>query len=105
MYRNFLGEFEELILLTVALLNGEGYGARIVEELAGQTGRKAALSAVHISLYRLEDKGLVRSHLGGAVPERGGRSKRFYTITTDGMETLRSMRDVRQSLWKLIPSM
>jgi PadR family transcriptional regulator, regulatory protein PadR len=104
MQRNYIGEFEELVLLTVAALNGEGYGARIIEELIQHAGRTASLSAVHISLYRLEEKGLVTSQVGGATADRGGRRKRIYTITCDGMHILQEIKDIRDQLWKLIPA-
>jgi hypothetical protein len=77
MQRNYLGEFEELVLLTVAIMNGDGYGVTILQEIATRTNRSVQLSAVHVALYRLEEKGLVRSQLGGATKERGGRRKRF----------------------------
>ena len=103
MQRNHLGEFEELVLLTVAVMNGESYGALILQELSGRAGRTIQLSAIHVALYRLEEKGLVRSQLGGATKERGGRRKRIFSITPSGMAVLTEMRRVREQLWNLIP--
>ena len=83
MGKNYLGEFEELILTMVAILGEEAYGNAIVEGIKEQLDRKVNLSAVHITLYRLEDKGLVKSEMGGATATRGGRRKRFFKITNE----------------------
>ncbi len=103
MQKNYLGEFEELVLLTVAVLDGEGYGATILHELETRTKRSIQLSAVHVALYRLEEKGLVRSNVGGATKERGGRRKRLFSITPSGIRILAEIRRVREQLWNLIP--
>lgn len=103
MHRTNLGEFEELVLLTVAALDGQAYGALLLEELLTRTGRSVQISAIHVALYRLEEKKLVQSHVGGATAERGGRRKRLYTITAEGLRLLKEMRNVRESLWRLIP--
>ena len=103
MSRNYLGEFEELVLLTVAHMNGEAYGAIIIQDIKNRTGRPVILSAVHVALYRLENKGLLTSSLGGATSERGGRRKRLYSITTYGLNVLSDIRQVREELWQLIP--
>jgi PadR family transcriptional regulator PadR len=63
------------------------------------------LSAVHVTLYRLEDKGYIKSSIGGATNERGGRRKRLYTITNAGMAILRSMKEARIDLWKMVPQL
>ena len=103
MNRTYLGEFEELVLLTVAHMKGEAYGAAITQDIKQRTGRTVILSAVHVALYRLEEKGLVISSVGGATPERGGRRKRLFTITAYGINTLSEIRQVREDLWQLIP--
>lgn len=103
MKKNYLGEFEELVLLTVATMNGEAYGAVIAEDIETRTGRSVQLSAVHIALYRLEEKKLLHSRLGGATNERGGRRKRLFTISAAGMRMLHDIRSVREQLWRLIP--
>jgi len=103
MNRNYLGEFEELVLLTVAALEGQAYGALLLEDLQKRTGRNIQLSAIHVALYRLEEKKLVQSCMGGATAERGGRRKRFFSVTADGLQILKDIRNVRESLWRLIP--
>ncbi|MBD0257231.1 MAG: PadR family transcriptional regulator [Cytophagales bacterium] len=103
MRRAYLGEFEELVLLTVALLNGEAYGVSVTKELLEKTGRAVSISAVHVALHRLQEKGLVASSLGGASAERGGRRKRFFTPTAYGQQTLREIHDTRNQLFDLIP--
>ncbi len=103
MYRNNIGEFEELVLLTVAAMDGQAYGALLLEDIAARTGRTIQLSAIHVALYRLEEKKLVCSEMGGATGERGGRRKRLFTITAEGMQVLKDIRNIREELWQLIP--
>ncbi|WP_337043933.1 PadR family transcriptional regulator [Emticicia sp. 17c] len=105
MGRPYLGEFEELVLLAVAMLDGTAYGVTIATELKKRTDRIISLSGVHIALYRLEEKGFVKSELGGATNERGGRRKRFFSITGLGKRTLDEMREVRNELWSAIPKL
>lgn len=105
MAKEYLGEFEELVLTMVGILGEDAYGNTIVEEIRERVGRDVNLSAVHITLYRLEDKGHVKSHMGGATKSRGGRRKRIYTITNAGLAMLRTMKDARIDLWKLIPQL
>lgn len=105
MGRPYLGEFEELVLLTVAVLEGQAYGVTIAAELKQRTSRTISLSGVHIALYRLEGKSFVRSELGGATTARGGRRKRLFTITAAGKQTLTDMREVRNELWNAIPKL
>lgn len=100
-----LGEFEELILLAVCILEKEAYGISVKKEVEKHSGRSILLGAVHITLYRLQDKGLLRSEMGGDTDERGGRRKRFFTITDAGMRQLRAAQDVRQKMWQLIPQL
>jgi DNA-binding PadR family transcriptional regulator len=76
-----------------------------VSEIKDKVGREVNLSAVHVTLYRLEDKGYVKSDMGGATNERGGRRKRIFTITNAGMAILREMKESRMDLWKLIPQL
>jgi len=105
MGKEYLGEFEELILTMVGVLQEEAYGAVIAEEIEKRLKRDVNLSAVHVTLYRLEDKGLVKSKVGGATNERGGRRKRIYTITSAGLALLRNIKETRMDLWKLIPQL
>ncbi|MFC5410654.1 PadR family transcriptional regulator [Larkinella bovis] len=103
MNRPYLGEFEELTLLTVAMLNGQAYGVSILEEIEKQTGRMVSLSAIHATLQRLEEKGYLSSKMGGATTERGGRRKRFFTVTLGGTRALEEIHNTRNHLWNLIP--
>jgi PadR family transcriptional regulator, regulatory protein PadR len=100
-----LGEFEELILLVVLALKDEAYAVRIQEELKQKAFRSAAIGAVHTALYRLEDKGFLKSHTGGATTERGGRWKRFFTVTAYAKRTLEQSQEIRLSLWSQIPEL
>lgn len=102
MKRTYLGEFEELVLLTVAVLNQKAYGVAIADELEGQTGRSANISAVHAALHRLEEKGMLVSHLGEATAERGGRRKRLFVVTALGGVTLSEIKEMRNKLWDAI---
>lgn len=105
MPKEYLGEFEELILTIVAILGEEAYGNAIVQEIATKTGRTVNLSAVHVTLYRLEDKGHVKSHMGGATSSRGGRKKRLFQITNAGLELLHALQEQRSQLWKFVPQL
>lgn len=103
MKRTFLGEFEEVVLLVVAACSQDAYGVTIWEQLQEQTGRQITISAVHATLYRLEEKGYLSSQMGGATAERGGRRKRFFTLTAAGSRALLDIQDLRQQLWGAIP--
>ena|SRR5258706_10550611 len=100
--RIHLGELEELILLLVALSDKEAYGVLITEELQKQTGRAITISAVHAVLHRVEDKGFVKSRMGGASAERGGRRKRLFNITASGRKAIEELRDTRNQIWGLL---
>lgn len=101
--KDFLGEFEELVLTMVMMLRSEAYGNAIVSAIRKELGRSSNLSAVHVTLYRLEDKGLLKSHFGESTAERGGRRKRIFLITNKGITKLRQLRDQRIHLWSQIP--
>jgi PadR family transcriptional regulator PadR len=105
MAKEYLGEFEELILTLVAALQEDAYGAAIADEIETKLKRDVNLSAVHVTLYRLEDKGYIKSTLGGGTKERGGRRKRIFTITNAGMAMLRAMKEARIDLWKMVPQL
>lgn len=105
MSKEYLGEFEELVLTMVGILQEEAYGNAIVTEMKERLGRDANLSAVHVTLYRLEDKGLVKSSMGGATNSRGGRRKRIFVITNAGLAMLRSIKESKMELWKLVPQL
>lgn len=103
MKRTYLGEFEELVLLTVAILDEGAYAVSVTQELEQKTGRSVGFSAVHTTLERLEEKGFLSSMMGGATAERGGRRKRFFTVTTFGRKALHQTRQVRDELWNALP--
>ena len=105
MPKEHLGEFEELILTLVAGLGDDAYGAAIAAEIETRQKRDVNLSAVHVTLYRLEDKGYIRSSLGGGTKERGGRRKRIFRITSAGMALLKVMQETRISLWNMVPKL
>jgi PadR family transcriptional regulator, regulatory protein PadR len=105
MRKEFLNDFEELILTLVAAGRENAYGAAITIEIEQWLGRKVTLSAVHVILYRLEDKGYIKSAVGGATAERGGRRKRIYSITNSGLAVLRAMKETRLEIWKLVPQL
>ncbi|MEL6866494.1 MAG: PadR family transcriptional regulator [Bacteroidota bacterium] len=105
MKRIYLGEFEELVLLMVAVLAGKAYGISVMEELATQAGRSVNISAVHAALRRLEAKGFVRSRWSEATKERGGRRKRLFEITESGVHALNQIREMRNALWNQIPGL
>lgn len=106
MRKTYLGELEEIILLTVALLyKDEAYGVAITGKLNELTGRDISISAVHATLHRLEEKGFLKSQTGGATQERGGRSKRFFTLTAAGTKAIREIRDLRAQFWNQLPKL
>lgn len=102
---NYLGEFEELILTMVLVVGDEAYGNTIVKAIKEHQEREVNLSSVHITLYRLEEKGYLESTMGGATKERGGRKKRYFKITNAGKVLLQEMKDSRTNLWKLTPQL
>jgi|SRR5688572_1274165 PadR family transcriptional regulator PadR len=98
-----LGEFEELVLLTVGILNDEAYSIAIAREIKKVTKRNVNFVVVHSALNRLEEKGYVDSKLGGATKERGGRSKRLFSISAAGKKALLRTKEQRDELWSMIP--
>lgn len=103
MKGTYLGEFEELVLLTVGILFDDAYGLAILDELERQTGREIMISSVHKALVRLEEKGYLKSRMGGATENRGGRDKRLYTLTHAGIYVVNQARDMRNTMWKQVP--
>lgn len=104
MKGTYLGEFEELVLLAIAIHSGLAYGAAVTTEIEQQMGRSVSLGAVHSAMHRLEQKGLVNSQFGGSSAERGGRRKRLYTITAQGQLSLQEIRQLRNAMWETIPN-
>lgn len=94
-----LGEFEHLVLLAVLRLDQDAYGMRVRQEIADRTGRDAAIGAVYATLDRLEEKGLVKTAWGDPTAERGGRAKRMFRITADGVAAVnRAQQDLASML-------
>lgn len=100
-----LGEFEELVLLTIAALASDAYSVAICDELEKRTGRSTKLGVVHAVLHRLEEKGLTKSKLGEATSVRGGKRKRYYAVTGGGRAALIKAREIREGLWRVIPDL
>lgn len=97
----YLGELEELVLLTVATLGDHAYGVSIQQEIESRCNREISIGALHSTISRLEDKGFLKSWLGGATAERGGRSKRFFELTPSGKKALTETKSLRDELWRL----
>ena len=104
MKGTYLGEFEEVVLLTVALLDGQAYGISVKQEVEQRTDRPINLSVIHATLYRLERKAFLSSELGEATRVRGGKRKRYFSITPYGVKSLKEARSLRESIWNAIPS-
>ena len=103
MKGTYLGEFEELVLLTVGALYDEAYGVAVMDEIKTETGRSVNISAIHSALRRLEEKGFVKSRMGGATSERGGRRKRYFVLTSYGKKALDEAQSMRLKLYNRIP--
>ena len=95
-----LGEFEQSLLLAILHLGAAAYGVTIQREIESRTGREVAVGALYTSLGRLERKGYVRADLGDPTPERGGRSKRYFTIRPAGVAALRQSRERMARMWE-----
>lgn len=96
----YLGEFEELALLTIATLGDDAYGVSIQQDIETRCNRSISIGALHSTITRLEEKGFLKSWLGGATKERGG-SKRFYEITQAGKKAVAESKSLRDDLWSL----
>lgn len=98
-----LGEFEEIVLLTVGLLYGDAYGVAIKDEIESRTKRKVSVGALQSALRRMEKKGYLSSKEGETNPLRGGKPKRYFSITAYGKKALQNSRELRNELWNAIP--
>ena len=100
--RDYLGEFEHIVVLALLRLQDRAYGVTVRQEIELRTGREVSIGAVYATLDRLERKGYVKSHRGDPTPERGGRSKRFFSVTADGVEaanrTIRALQSMTEGL-------
>lgn len=98
-----IGEFEEVVMLTVAVLYDDAYGISIKEEIEQRLHRKVSVGAMRTALQRLEDKGLLSSEFGEATSVRGGKRKRFFKVTPYGKKALEQVMRTRMNLWESIP--
>ncbi|MFH6985052.1 PadR family transcriptional regulator [Marinoscillum sp. 108] len=103
MGKHQLGEFEEVVLLTVAILQGDAYGIAIIEEMETRLDRKVSIGALQTVLRRLEKKGYLKSEFGEATAVRGGKRKRFFSLTQHGRMILHETKEQRLGLWNAIP--
>lgn len=103
MKKYSLGEFEEVVMLTVGVLYKQAYGVAIKKEIEKRLKRKVSVGALQSALTRLEAKGYLKSHEGETTPERAGRPKRFYEITAYGSKALAHVRETREQLWNAMP--
>jgi len=103
MAPNLPSDFEQQVLLAVWRLGDQAYGSAVRDELEARTGHEVAHGAVYVTLVRLEKKGFLRSSLSDPTPVRGGKAKRFFRITPDGIAGVRAIRSVMDSLWDGLP--
>lgn len=103
MKGTYLGEFQEIVLLTILVLEENAYGVSIQNEIGLRTSREVSRGALHTALTRLDEKGFINSQYGGATTERGGRRKRFYQVTNLGKNALHEAKSVRDELWSSVP--
>ena len=96
---SFLGEFEQVVLLAVAHLDGDGYGLSIRKDIERRTARRVTAGSVYSTLARLEEKGLASSYEGEATPRRGGRAKRHFRLEKAGIRALQASRGMLDSMW------
>jgi PadR family transcriptional regulator PadR len=99
MTRSSLGQFEHVVLLAILRLGDTAYAPAILEEIETRTGRPASPGSMYVTLDRLEEKGLLRSRLADGGDDRGGRPRRYVTVTAYGMRELRAARSTLQKLW------
>jgi PadR family transcriptional regulator PadR len=98
-----LGEFEEIVILTIGVLNNIAYSVSIKDEIESRLSRTVSLGALHTALKRMEEKGFLKSYEGDSSQERAGRPKRYFEITAMGKKAMQHNKETRESLWKAIP--
>lgn len=103
MGKYFLGEFEEVVMLTVGVLYNEAYGVSIKKEIEERLERKVSVGALQSTLKRLEQKGYLSSREGESNSKRGGRPKRYFTLTAAGKNAIEDTREMRNQLYDAIP--
>jgi DNA-binding PadR family transcriptional regulator len=100
----YLGEMEQIVLLAVLRLGDGAYATPILEEIEAQAGRRVARGALYTALDRLETKGCLRSRLGDPLPERGGRARRYFSLTPAALRALKTSRSALLRLWRGVES-
>jgi len=103
MKKYHLGEFEEIVILTIGVLYKGAYGVSIQREIESRLSRGVSMGALHTALVRLEDKGYIKSFSGEATEERAGRPKKYFQITALGKKAMAYSKDTRNDLWRAIP--
>jgi PadR family transcriptional regulator, regulatory protein PadR len=104
--KNFqLGEFEEIVLLTVGVLNGNAYSVTIKDEIESRLDREVSIGSLQITLRRLESKGFLKSQLGETNEKRRGRPKLYFEITAYGKRAIEFAKESRDDLWKSLPKL
>jgi PadR family transcriptional regulator, regulatory protein PadR len=98
-----LGEFEEIVILTIGVLYNEAYGVSIKNEIESRLARNVSMGALHTALKRLEDKGYIKSRDGEATDDRAGRPKKYFEITALGNKAMAYTKETRDDLWRAIP--
>lgn len=98
-----LGEFEEVVMLTIAVLDGKAYSVAVKDEIESRLQRSVSMGALHTALNRLEEKGYLKATTGEANEDRAGRPKRYFELTAAGKKALRNAKAAREQLWKAIP--
>ena len=104
MQPTYLGEFQEVVILIILVLDDNAYGVTIKKELKDRLNRDCSRGALHTALTRLQEKGLISSEMGGPSAVRGGRRKRYYTVTNKGKVALKEAKEMRDQLWRAIPN-
>ncbi len=105
MSKHHLGEFEEVVLLTVAVLHDGAYGVAIIDEMEKRLERKVSIGSLQTVLRRLEKKGYLSSKFGEATKVRGGKRKRYFCLTSYGRKVLQTTKEQRLDLWNAIPNL
>lgn len=102
--KTFLGEFEQMVLLAILRIGDNAYAVPIRGEIEAKAERRVSRGALYTTLERLEAKGFVQSIMGDPTPERGGRSRRTYSVTAAGLEALENSREAMANLWQGLDS-
>ncbi len=105
MKKSRLGEFQELVLMTIVVLKEDAYGIEIQRDLEKRLNERLSVGAIQTALKRMQEKGFLTSEWGEATKKRGGKRKRIYTATPYGHQVLREMRDIRTQLWNAMPKL